>query len=237
MARVALQDKDWKVRRAAVQLLTDQAVLANVAIRDEQEVLNRAALAKITDQAALARVAVAGKGGLLEKDAISKEAIDKLTDQRLLMIVATRSRSTVDASSVSLELRLAAAEKITDQALLAKIAIEDDSSEVRAAALKNLTDQSALASEAIQDTLEITGFDAIRKITDRSAPEKLRQQPPAPVSAPTLPRSSHGTETADDRAPLRPTRRPWARCARPLAPHVQAATSVRTCAPPARTSG
>ena len=106
-------------------------------------------------------MAVAGKGGLLEKDAISKEAIDKLTDQRLLMIVATRSRSTVDASSVSLELRLAAAEKITDQALLAKIAIEDDSSEVRAAALKNLTDQSALASEAIQ--ADVTGNNWLRR--------------------------------------------------------------------------
>lgn len=53
LAKIAVENQDWRVRQAAVEKLTDQAVLAKIAMEDKNALVRQAAVAKITDQALL----------------------------------------------------------------------------------------------------------------------------------------------------------------------------------------
>ena len=71
-----LDSKDPKVRLAAVEKLTDEAMLAKVALEDESWDVRRTSIEKLTDQALLAKVAVEATDWTVRKIAITK-----LTDQ------------------------------------------------------------------------------------------------------------------------------------------------------------
>ena len=133
---------DWLVRKAAVEKLTDQAVLAKIAKTDSDWRVRTVAfekltgaIAKLTDQAVLAEIAKTGSESL-----VRKVAVRKLTAQALLAEIAK-----TDSES---DVRKEAVEKLTDQAVLAKIAKTDSESDVRREAVKNLTDQAVLAEIA-----------------------------------------------------------------------------------------
>ena len=61
LAKIALEDKDAEVRRAAVAKLTDQALLAKIAVEAKDADVRSAAVAKLTDQALLAKIAAEDK--------------------------------------------------------------------------------------------------------------------------------------------------------------------------------
>jgi hypothetical protein len=69
--------------------------------------------------------------------------------------------------SVIPELRFAAVRKITDQTLLAKIAIEDKTRNVRIAAFKELSDQALLAQIAVDIKEKNIRLVAVGKVTDQ----------------------------------------------------------------------
>ncbi|MCP4699641.1 MAG: hypothetical protein GY862_22745 [Gammaproteobacteria bacterium] len=80
---------EWSVREAAVRELTDQKTLAAVAQNDSYSVVRSAAVSELTDQKLLA--AIARKGASVHGGtAIDQKllAVEKLTSQKLLMLVA-----------------------------------------------------------------------------------------------------------------------------------------------------
>jgi hypothetical protein len=60
LTKIAMKDKDYTVREAAVKELTDQPTLAQIALEDSDYGVRMSAVQKLNDQAALARVALAG---------------------------------------------------------------------------------------------------------------------------------------------------------------------------------
>jgi len=65
------------------------------------------------------------------------------------------------------EVRIGAVANLTDQALLAKVAIEDKEPDVRRAAVDKLTDQALLAKMAIEDKEPYVRRTAVEKLTDQ----------------------------------------------------------------------
>ncbi len=80
LAKIAVEAKDWDVRRAAVERLTDQALLAKIAVKDKNVDVRVTAISKVTDQVLLRQWS--------EKDpqaAIRQAAVRQIADDRFLM--------------------------------------------------------------------------------------------------------------------------------------------------------
>jgi len=153
LARIAAEDKDWNVRRADVEKITDQALLAKIAGEEKDRDIRRAVAAKITDQGFLAKIALEDKD-----EQIRRAAVAKIPDPALLAKAALQDRNS--------NVRYAAASKLSDQGLLAKIALEDEEWNVRRAAVAKLADQALLAKIAARDTVGVVRSAAVAKITD-----------------------------------------------------------------------
>jgi hypothetical protein len=69
--------------------------------------------------------------------------------------------------------RILAVKELTDQAVLAKVAIEDMDADVRRAAVSKLTDQAVLAKVAIEDMDAHVRREAIRMLTDQAVLGKV----------------------------------------------------------------
>ncbi len=142
LAMLAMKYEDPDVRAAAVDNLTDQAVLAKVAMTEKDPrvvtwIIKRLK-SQVADQTLLARLAVEA-----ENPAVRKVAAWKLTDQPVLSKIAVDDNDEL--------VREAAVEKLTDQSLLSKIAVEDNYVFVRAAAVEHLIDQELLSKIATED--------------------------------------------------------------------------------------
>jgi hypothetical protein len=73
------KNSDWRVRLAAVEKLTDQAILAQVAKSDPSRAVWTVAFEKLEDQTILVRIATSHPGWWRRLD-----AVEKLTDQAIL---------------------------------------------------------------------------------------------------------------------------------------------------------
>jgi len=166
------------VRKAAVEKLTDQAVLMAI-VEDHNEYagvkieaiiklpdrdvrlvqlmetiydppVHLAIVTHITDQTILSAIA---KGEVGIHSEVHIVAIKKLTDQSVLSEIALGKYEKLREKNHYVEksraeVRQAAMETLTDQTVLAEIAEKDRDANVRQAAIKKLTDQSALAKIA-----------------------------------------------------------------------------------------
>jgi hypothetical protein len=135
LAQIARMVGPWEVRQAALYRLTDQALLTQVARTDENPRARSIAVRKLTDQALLANLAKTDK-----EPRVRAAAVGKLADNALLAEIAKAEQD----SSV----RSIAVAKLTDQALLADLAKTDRDSDVRSIAVRKLTDQTLLADLA-----------------------------------------------------------------------------------------
>lgn len=72
--------------------------------------------------------------------------------------------------------RREAVANITDQSLLMRVALEDESAAVRMAAMEKVTDQSLLARMAIDDKSESVRKAAVEKVTDQALLEKVARE-------------------------------------------------------------
>jgi hypothetical protein len=176
----ALEDKDPVVRRAAVDKLTDQALLAKIAIEDEDRNVRSAAIARLSD-AVLAKIAVWVKPHLTERVAdqgllrrIANEAkepsvrvaaVRKLTDQGPLQKIAVEDKDPY--------VRGTAVAKLADRGLLAKIAIDDKDSHVRGTAAAKISDQGLLARIAVEDKDRHVRNAAAEKLSDQGLLRKI----------------------------------------------------------------
>jgi len=155
LAKIAVEDKDANVRRAAVAKVTDQSLLAKIVLEDSNVGVRSAAVINLTDQALLAKVALEGTDASARRTTVSK-----LSDQTLLARIAQEDQ---DAA-----VRRAAVAKLTDQSVLSKSALQDKDAGVRGSAMSKLTDQALLAKVAIETTDATARRTAMSKLTDRS---------------------------------------------------------------------
>jgi hypothetical protein len=162
LKKIAIKDKHWNVRQAAVENknLIDQSLLAKIVCEDEDWNVIHSAIKKLTDQALLAKIA-----GETSSSAVRQDIIWKLTDQTLLAKIAIQDEDNI--------VRLVAVGKLTDQTLLAKIAIQDKDKNVQLVAVMGLTDQSLLAKIATQNKDIDVRLAAIGKLTDQALLVKI----------------------------------------------------------------
>lgn len=155
LARIAKTGRDYNVRRAAIEKLSDQAVLADIAKTDRVSDARRTAVEKLTDQVLLAGIAKTGNSSL-----VREAAVRKLSDQAVLGDIAKNNRR--------YRARRAAVTKLSDKLLLADIAKSDSAWKVREAAVKKLTDCAVLADIGRTDSSWHVRLRAVEKLTDQA---------------------------------------------------------------------
>jgi hypothetical protein len=174
LARIAARDKDAQVRSVAaavrlkVAMLNDPGVLARVAtsaeyyrtdadgFNDDCEI-RLAAIRRLSDQALLAEIA--GSKELERCPDGLQEAVARLTDEAALVKL-------VLGADVKDYVRNAAVRKLTEQTLLAKVAVEADDRYLRGAAAAKLTDPALLARVAAEDEDMKTRLTAVETLAD-----------------------------------------------------------------------
>ena len=191
---------DWKKAFRTVSQLTDQKELKNVALNAEDVRVRKLAIERLSDQKKLADIAKENKGCWIDGNSnVRKAAIEKLTDLTILNRIANSPDSeyyvckwmvgdgglalrikTVDLRDVAhnrvLELRkklLSDVMNLTNQALLADIAQNAIYSDVCLAAADRLDDK-ALAQEVYAGIANSADQDMSKKATERlTAPKAL----------------------------------------------------------------
>ncbi len=209
-AEIAKNDR-WEAGRAAVQQLTDQVLIGEVAKNAKDSNMRLIAVLKLTDQPALVSVAkdiyeeasVAAVERLSNQASLAEVAEDA-KHNKVRMIAAERLTDQALAQRVFFELArqfpvingvdLAALQKLTDQMLLANVAMTATPEKIRRLAVERLTDQAILAglaktakdvtvrrlaAEAVTDQAVLAGLakadiddsfvcsTAVRRITDQ----------------------------------------------------------------------
>lgn len=167
LARVAREDGESYVRAAAVRNLTDQAALLQLATEARESHIRKAAVNNLADQAALAKIAAED-----EEPLIREAAVNNLDDQALLagIVMATVFMEAKD--SITSKAAQMAVEKLTGQAVLAKIAIEHKNYFVAITATARLTDEMLLVKVALSPNDQI-GERAVRKLTNQALLAKV----------------------------------------------------------------
>ena len=178
-ADIALNDNDWEVRKSAVLKLTDQPVLADIAENDEIGEVCIAAVWKLSDQTLLAAIARNDESWEKREAKVRKlnpvngfpeGAIDDV-DGGFSVIGNIRLICSPENSKnvKNLSIRHAAAEKLTDQTILADIARNVEAPVVRAAAVTKLVDQSVLTDIAKNDKYSCVRSVAVENLSNQMA--------------------------------------------------------------------
>ena len=84
-----------------------------------------------------------------------------------LTIIGFSIYSCATLNSTNYQARIRAVNKITDQNILYKVALEDISYEVKIAAINKITDQNLLYNIAIESVEPKISLEAVNKITDQ----------------------------------------------------------------------
>jgi len=158
LADIAKNAKWLNDRVVAVEKLSDQKILADIAKYDEARTVRLSAIEKLTDQIILAYIAKNDKEEFVRQSAIQNP---NLTDQKLLADIAENDK---DGG-----VRGAALEKLSDQKILMYF-VQDKENPDRWWAIKKLTDQTMLAKIALEDSFD--GDIAFRKLRAQAQLEK-----------------------------------------------------------------
>jgi len=158
LAGIAKSDTVSYVREAAVRGLADQVVLTEIAKNDATYSVRSEAARMLVDQLVLAEIA-ANDGNWLVRIVAAGRLMDIEGAQAVYIDIAKHERDSAG--------RKAALERLTDQSVLAEIALDKDAS-VAHAAMDNLTDPNILAMVAINNIGGVFGRDPILKIKDHS---------------------------------------------------------------------
>ena len=185
LVKIAQNDKSPVARRAAVEKLTDQAVLFEIAITDSDNGVRLNAVNVITDQQLLAYIAGSEKNDDILL-AIALKVIDENLAQEIFARIAkgggfkdrrevalkqlTNQNLLADVALSGIDglIRQSAVDKITDQSILAKIATNANDRGVRGKAVGKLTDCTLLADFAKQDNDQFVSIMAVENITDKT---------------------------------------------------------------------
>ena len=182
LIRVAEEAPNWKIRKAAMQKVTDPAALARIAVKDA--VLNRDAVERLTDGAALQyvvdnadlsaiRVLAAsrlpdharGQGIIFDaalndkEDAVRLQAVELLDDQSMLAQVAIHQGSKPQAVTRALS-------RITESRQFERVARETPHDPAREWALSRIADKvvrEEISRSYLVDPNMRAGFSAMRE--------------------------------------------------------------------------
>jgi hypothetical protein len=181
LAKIALEDKDALVRKSAVEMLLDQAVLAKLAAGDKEAFVRLAAVQRLTDQGVLAKIAIednvqsvclAAEGKLSNQPMLAKVALDAkdaLVRRDAVLVLEDQSLlATIAEGNGELTVRQAAVARLNSQPLLEKVAIGGDNPFVRAAAVRMLTDQSLVLKFAAEGQDDTVRRAAVLTLSDQS---------------------------------------------------------------------
>ena len=178
-----LQHPNWRIRKAAIQKVTDQKVLIDVAKNDEDRFVREAAITQLTDQKVIVDIAKNDK-----TYSVRKAAIEKLTDKKSLADIAKNDttysvrnsaykkmgkedcqQALIDVvrNDKNKNVRKVAVEKITDQKVLVDIAKNDKAYSVHKAAIEKIIDQKVIVDIAKNDTTYSVRKAAIERLTDQ----------------------------------------------------------------------
>jgi hypothetical protein len=125
LEKIAVNDPEDDVRRAATEKLENQELLEKIAVDDPEDDVRRAATKKLENQELLEKIAV------YDSDwGVRCAATEKLENQELLEKIA--------ANDANWAVRRVATEKLENQELLEKIEVDDPDDDVRHAATEKL---------------------------------------------------------------------------------------------------
>lgn len=166
----AVKDENEDVRRLAVTKVTDQSVLAKVAKTDTHAGVRKEAVKKVTDQSLLAEVAMTDDDGEVRTEAVEKitnQSVLAKVAMRMRELNPSDDEWGMGATYRSHEAALA---RLTDPAAWARVAKGANELSIRELALRKVTDQTVLAEVAMTDTYyEGLGKHAINRLTDPAA--------------------------------------------------------------------
>ena len=183
LAKVAAEDSDPKVRRIAVsnEHMADVALLGRLALKDKDEDVRKAAVMSkyLTDSHVLTQYALHEPEKSNRFDALLHHTLDDEEDLKKII------RETEDGN-----IRTHAVGQLRDPALLAEIALTSDDASCRLYAVWNrcLTDQATLARIAIQDDWGKVGEACIKdrsgkdRITDPALLRRIATEAASPIA-------------------------------------------------------
>jgi len=162
LVKIALEDKDPKLRASAIKNinLADQIVLSKIALEDMDEAPRIYAVLKLTNQELLAKIALED----------SKPYVRGLAVQSHFFTNQVLIEKIVESTKGAHHARYPAIQKLTNQPMLASIALSDDLVPVRCTALGAMTDQTLLKKIATQSDEEFVRQEARKRIKRLNSP-------------------------------------------------------------------
>lgn len=180
LAKIAISDKDMRVRKATVVKIDDIKILSKILNTDyykvsaeqrihftpeyfiskEDKDLCKFVIDRITDQSLICNLAINAR-----YDFVKSQAIEKLTDQMLLWKVACHCKSQSDGKAI--------VEKLTDQKLLEKLVFETKDYFIRLISVKKILDQKILSKIALEDKDSSVRATAVENLTDQISLAKI----------------------------------------------------------------
>jgi hypothetical protein len=153
LVQIAVKDKEWMVREAAVKKIEDQNTLIFIARNDGDLSVRKEAILKLTDQTVLIDIA---KNGYFNDRPVATTLI---TNQDVLEDLALNDEYFV--------VRKEAVHKLNNQKILGEIAKNDQEKQVREAATEKLENQELLIDIAFNDKDEYVRGDAVSRIENQ----------------------------------------------------------------------
>lgn len=165
LADIALHAADHDLRQVALNVLTDRQFLKTVAVKTGEADLRKQALFQMDDQKALEEL-LASQGSSRD---LRLDIVPLLQNQKLLKEIAT-------AGAEDPAIRAAAAEKVTDQSVLAGLSAPDQPVAVRLAVVNATRDASMVAHLARSDNDPKVRLAAIGRLDDAAILTRLAQE-------------------------------------------------------------
>ena len=155
-----------RVRAEDVVSITDQEILAELSLTGSWEV-RLEAIGRLTDQEALAEAARQAQDWC-----VCAAAVDRVSDESLLVGIL---QTPVGGHTEHLFLHWEAANKLTDQVLIAEVALHGQSSTGRDMAISKLTDQALLETIAMNTEESEARYrrTAVEQLTDQTLLTRL----------------------------------------------------------------
>ncbi len=155
--------RDFANARLTVEPITNQIKLAKIARKGQNEYLRRAAIKKLTDQTTLTKIALNKN----DSGYLRIPAIRRLKDNAVLEKIVYSQKT------ASISVRYNAAQHITDQTMLFKIANSDLVDAVRRDAVSQITNKKVLAGIALYHKNSRIREAAVDVIQDQKVLEQI----------------------------------------------------------------
>jgi hypothetical protein len=164
IAAIAQKDEDWFIGEAVTKIITDQTLLTDLAMNAESDDVRLAAAEKLSDQTLEQKILV---DVAMNRKYFGSQIVEKISDQEPLGRLAVNAES----DDVRLAAAKKLTDQAHAQKLLADLAKEGNSSfneRIRMEAVARITDQTLLANLAMNAASDDARVAAAEKIADQA---------------------------------------------------------------------